>query len=146
MKKLLLLILSIPITVIIYIFLFLYSSPMSNDFEDCIISNIHKKNESIIDLKDELEFEWEKFYIFAPYKSKNEMYEEVDIKWNTVENMSEQFYKVVFVNKGKVICDDDISIGDFYIEADSYPVYSNNSKFKLDYNKNNFVVFKQISE
>lgn len=144
MKKFLLFIL--PISSLIYIFLILYNTPISNDFGDYIISNINNKNESIIDLKDELPFKWEKFYVFGPYKSKDEMYKEVGIKWNTVENMSDHLYKIVFVNNHNVVCDNDISIGDFHIKADSYPVYNNHSKFKLQYTDNKQVILKQISE
>lgn len=121
-----------------------YTDSDSQEFQKYIITHINNKNESIIDLKETLPFEWEKFYIFGPYKSKEEMYNEVGFKWVTFEIMTEGYYKVVFVNKSKVVCDTDISTGTFRIEAKSYPVYSSNSKFKLQWIDDKYLVLKQV--
>jgi len=106
----------------------------SQKFEKYIMTNINNKSKSVIDFKTDFPFEWEKLYVFGAYTSQEEMYKKVGFKWSTSEIMTEVYYKIVFVNKEKVVCDIDISIGNFNIQSKSYPVDKDHSKFKIQRN------------
>lgn len=50
-------------------------------------------------------FEWDKVYSFAPYLSKEAIYETIGYKWDNIsETVSEGMNQIVFVNDGKVVC------------------------------------------
>ncbi len=50
-------------------------------------------------------FEWDKVYSFAPYLSKEEIYETIGYKWDNIsETVSEGMNQIVFVKDGKVVC------------------------------------------
>ena len=50
-------------------------------------------------------FEWDKVYSFAPYLSKEAIYEIIGYKWDNIsETVSEGMNQIVFVKDGKVVC------------------------------------------
>jgi hypothetical protein len=50
-------------------------------------------------------FEWDKVYSFAPYLSKEAIYETIGYKWDNIsETVSEGMNQIVFVKDGKVVC------------------------------------------
>jgi hypothetical protein len=58
-----------------------------------------------INLLDVTPFEWDVVYSFKPYTPKDDIYETVGYKWDTIiETVNEGMNQIVFLNDGKVVC------------------------------------------
>jgi hypothetical protein len=58
-----------------------------------------------INLLDVTPFEWDVVYTFKPYTQKEDIYETVGYKWDTIsETVNEGMNQIVFLNDGKVVC------------------------------------------
>ncbi|NJD02558.1 MAG: hypothetical protein FIA99_08180 [Ruminiclostridium sp.] len=58
-----------------------------------------------INLSEFTPFKWDIMYSFAPYTSKEKIYETVGYKWDTIsETVSEGMNQIVFMNDGDVVC------------------------------------------
>ncbi|USK68529.1 hypothetical protein [Peribacillus asahii] len=58
-----------------------------------------------INLLDITPFEWDVVYSFKPYTTKDDIYETVGYKWDTIsESVNEGMNQIVFLNDGKVVC------------------------------------------
>lgn len=58
-----------------------------------------------INLLDLTPFEWDVAYSFAPYTTKDTIYETVGYKWDNIsETVSEGMNQIVFLKDGKVVC------------------------------------------
>lgn len=59
----------------------------------------------IDDLSQWTPFEWDALYSFAPYTSKEKIYEIIGYKWDNIsETVNEGMNQIVFVNDNKVVC------------------------------------------
>lgn len=62
-------------------------------------------NSEINDLSQWTPFEWDTLYSFAPYTSKEKIYEVVGYKWDKItESVNEGMNQIVFLKAGKVVC------------------------------------------
>jgi hypothetical protein len=58
-----------------------------------------------INLLDVTPFDWEVVYSFKPYTPKENIYETVGYKWDTIsETVNEGMNQIVFLKDGKVVC------------------------------------------
>ncbi|PJN90725.1 hypothetical protein CVN76_09145 [Bacillus sp. mrc49] len=58
-----------------------------------------------INLLDVTPFDWDVVYSFRPYTPKDDIYETVGYKWDTIsETVNEGMNQIVFLNDGKVVC------------------------------------------
>ncbi|MFF2590602.1 hypothetical protein ACFVSS_22635 [Peribacillus butanolivorans] len=58
-----------------------------------------------INLLDVTPFDWDVVYSFKPYTPKDDIYETVGYKWDTIsETVNEGMNQVVFLKDGKVVC------------------------------------------
>ncbi|SET71479.1 hypothetical protein SAMN05216389_12249 [Oceanobacillus limi] len=58
-----------------------------------------------VDLKNITPFEWDVVYSFDPYTPKEEIYEQVGYKWDSIsETVNEGMNQIVFMKDGKVVC------------------------------------------
>ena len=100
-------------------------------------------------------FEWDKVYSFAPYLSKEAIYETIGYKWDNIsETVSEGMNKIVFVKDGKVVCylfgyPESNKIGIFFDRIDSADnaaiLYSKENEI-FDATKNEDVVYLKQSK
>lgn len=101
--------------------------------------NIISGNAVIDDLSQWTPFEWDTLYSFAPYTSKDKIYEVIGYKWdNITETVNEGMSQIVFVKDNKVICylygyPENIKIGfDFGEYKDSYMKFTSEQKLMFD--------------
>ncbi|PEF40631.1 hypothetical protein CON84_03840 [Bacillus sp. AFS094228] len=58
-----------------------------------------------INLLDVTPFDWDIVYSFGPYTPKDDIYETVGYKWDTIsETVNEGMNQIVFLKDGKVVC------------------------------------------
>ncbi|MFE3977075.1 MULTISPECIES: hypothetical protein [unclassified Peribacillus] len=58
-----------------------------------------------INLLDVTPFDWDVVYSFGPYTPKDDIYETVGYKWDTIsETVNEGMNQIVFLKDGKVVC------------------------------------------
>ncbi|MCT8138190.1 hypothetical protein H1D32_10745 [Anaerobacillus sp. CMMVII] len=79
-----------------------------------------------INLQEVTPFEWDVMYSFAPYTSKDQIYDVVGYKWDKItETVSEGMNQIVFLKDGKVVC---YLYG--YPENNGYGIYFLGENFK----------------
>lgn len=62
-------------------------------------------NSVIDDLSQWTPFEWDTLYSFAPYTSREKIYESIGYKWDNIsETVNEGMNQIVFVKDSKVVC------------------------------------------
>jgi hypothetical protein len=62
-------------------------------------------NDTVVLLADITPFQWDTVYTFAPYTTKETIYQVIGYKWDTIsETVNEGMNQVVFAHKGKVVC------------------------------------------
>ena len=50
-------------------------------------------------------FEWDTFYSFAPYTTREKIYETIGYEWDDIsQTVNEGMSQIVFVKDGKVVC------------------------------------------
>ena len=64
-----------------------------------------EKSVETVNLTDITPFEWDVVYSFDPYTTKDEIYETVGYKWDSIsETVNEGMNQIVFLKDGKVVC------------------------------------------
>lgn len=67
--------------------------------------NVISGNAVIDDLSQWTPFEWDRLYSFAPYTTKDIIYEVIGYKWDSIsETVSEGMTQIVFVKDEQVVC------------------------------------------
>jgi hypothetical protein len=67
--------------------------------------NIISGDTVIDDLSQWTPFEWDTLYSFAPYTTKEKIYEVIGYKWdNIIETVNEGMNQIVFVKDNEVVC------------------------------------------
>lgn len=101
--------------------------------------NIISGNAVIDDLSQWKPFEWDTLYSFAPYTSKDKIYDVIGYKWDNIsETVDEGMNQIVFVKDGMVICylygyPENIKISfDFGEYKDSYIKLTSDQKLTFD--------------
>ncbi|WP_066715123.1 hypothetical protein [Clostridium sp. Marseille-P299] len=96
---------------IIVILLAILFIPLKRDIWDKNANNLKRSlhnmsdNTIIEDFSEWTPFEWDTIYSFAPYTSKDRIYEVVGYKWDRIsETVNEGMDQIVFMKDGKVVC------------------------------------------
>lgn len=99
------------VVIIAVVTILIVHNPLKKDIWD---SNANKLKNSfqaisgdadIEDLRGFIPFEWDELYSFAPYTSKETIYEVIGYKWDNIrETVNENMNQMVFVKDGKVVC------------------------------------------
>ncbi len=115
--------------------------------------NVISGDAAIDDLNGFIPFEWDALYSFAPYTSKEEIYEVIGYKWENIsETVNEGMNQIVFTKNSKVICylygyPEDTKPGfDFGEYEGSYIKFTSNQKlsFTTTLSDNGVRYFKYI--
>lgn len=104
-KKTLVIVASVIMSIIVLVNL------LKKDLWDVNADSLKKEVLSIeqsiktINLTDITPFEWDVVYSFAPYTTKDSIYETVGYKWDNIsETVNEGMNQIVFLKDGKVVC------------------------------------------
>ena len=95
----------------IVITIILIFGPLKKDIWDTNASKLEDLTDSlsnpmvINDFSKWTPFEWDTLYSFAPYTTKETIYEVVGYKWDNIsETVNDNMNQIVFVKDGKVVC------------------------------------------
>lgn len=99
------------IVIVTVIAILLVINPLKKDIWDINADklknsfNVISGTAVINDLSQWTPFEWDTLYSFAPYTTKDKIYEVIGYKWGNIsETVSEGMNQIVFAKDGKVVC------------------------------------------
>lgn len=102
---------ALKLTGIIVVLFAILVIPLKRDIWDKNANNLKRSlhnmsdNTIIEDFSEWTPFEWDTIYSFAPYTSKDRIYEVVGYKWDRIsETVNEGMDQIVFMKDGKVVC------------------------------------------
>lgn len=102
---------ALKLTGIIVVLFAILVIPLKRDIWDKNANNLKRSlhnmsdNTIIEDFSEWTPFEWDTIYSFAPYISKDRIYEVVGYKWDRIsETVNEGMDQIVFMKDGKVVC------------------------------------------